>query len=207
VSVEVIALDLSQSDAPKALLAKLEALNVEVEFLVNNAGFGTSGAFHELPAERELEMIDLNIRSLVHLTRLILPKMIERNSGRILNVGSTAGFLPGPYMATYYASKAFVNSFTEALSVELKGTNVTASVLAPGPVATEFGKVAGLGAKRFTDATMDAFSVARYGYDAMMSGDVIAVPGLALKAMIMSMRFAPRSAIRQVTGKVIRSLR
>src|SRR2546423_2383051 len=116
---------------------------MQCAFLVNNAGFVASGAFAELPLERELAMIQVNIASLVVLTRSLLPAMIARRSGRILNVGSTAGFPPGPFMAVYYASKAFVNSFTEALSYELRGTGVTATVSCPGATATEFADVAG----------------------------------------------------------------
>src|SRR5205814_4814102 len=113
------------------------------DFLVNNAGFGTHGAFAELDPARELEEVQLNVSSVVALTRALLPGMIARRRGRILNVGSTAGFPPGPYMAVYYASKAFVNSFTEALWYELRGTGVTATVSCPGATATEFAEVAG----------------------------------------------------------------
>src|SRR2546423_9205111 len=116
---------------------------MQCAFLVNNAGFVASGAFAELPLERELAMIQVNIASLVVLTRSFLPAMIARRSGRVLNIGSTAGFPPGPFMAVYYASKAFVNSFTEALWYELKGTGVSATVSCPGATATEFAEVAG----------------------------------------------------------------
>jgi short-subunit dehydrogenase len=140
---------------------------------------------------------------LMALTRLLVPKMIARQSGRILNIGSTAGFVPGPYMAVYYASKAFVNSFTEALSVELAGTGVTATVSCPGATATEFAAVAGNEkSSLFAAGVMTAAEVAKDGYDAMKRGDVLAVVGAKNKMRIASLRFAPRGMVRNMAAKL-----
>src|SRR5262245_37104081 len=143
VSSYVFPADLTDPAAPRRLHDEIAAAGLEVEFLVNNAGFGSNGTFSEMDTQRELELIEVNVKALVHLTRLFLPGMVARQRGRILNIGSTAGFVPGPFMATYYASKGFVISFTEALAHELRGTGVTATVSCPGATATEFAGVAG----------------------------------------------------------------
>src|SRR5262249_38545845 len=137
--------DLTDAEAPKRIFTAMEEKKIDVDFLVNNAGFGTNGAFATADGKRELEMIQVNVTALVDLTSRFLPGMIARKSGRILNIGSSAGFQPGPGMAGYYASKAFVNSFTEALAFELRGTGVTATVSCPGATATEFADVANMG--------------------------------------------------------------
>ncbi|HEY5283233.1 MAG TPA: SDR family oxidoreductase, partial [Polyangia bacterium] len=126
VQVTVIAADLADRAVPAQIAERLRGAGTQVDFLINNAGFGTCGPFAESLVEREVEMIDVNIVALMQLTRLFLPEMVARKRGRILNIASVAGFVPGPYMATYYASKAFVLSFTEALSEELRGSGVTA---------------------------------------------------------------------------------
>jgi hypothetical protein len=136
VEVHVLPEDLAQPGAATRLTRALGERGIAIDVLVNNAGFGGTGAFAERELERELEMIQVNIVALVELTHLLLPAMIAKKSGRVLNIGSTAGFVPGAFMAIYYASKAFVNSFTEALSVELEGTGVTATVSCPGATAT-----------------------------------------------------------------------
>jgi short-subunit dehydrogenase len=193
----VIPADLQQHDAPRHIFDRLNEAGIELEFLVNNAGFGSNGAFAELELERELGMIDVNVRALVTLTRLVLPGMLARKHGRVLNIGSTAGFVAGPYMATYYASKAFVISFTEALAYELKGTGVTATVSCPGATATEFAAVAGNDKSAlFKGGVADSASVARHGYRAMLAGKVIAIPGVKNKLTAQSVRFSPRSLIR-----------
>src|SRR4051812_34111754 len=140
----VAAADLATADGPRRVIEEASRAGLQIDFLVNNAGSGASGAFAELDVGRELEMIQLNIPSLVTLTRALLPAMIERRSGRILNIGSTAGFPPGPFMAVYYASKTFVDSFTQALWYELRGAGVSATVSCPGGAATE---VAGVGGR------------------------------------------------------------
>jgi short-subunit dehydrogenase len=194
VRATVLAEDLTRPDAPATITKELRDRGVAVEFLVNNAGFGTTGPFAETDLARELGMLALNVTSLVHLTRLLLPAMIERKSGRILNVGSTAGFMPGPFMADYYASKAFVNSFTEALAFELRGTGVTATVACPGATETEFASVAGMDKSQlFETGAMGAHEVAAYAYRAMMRGRPMAIPGARNKLAIASLRFAPRA--------------
>ncbi len=192
----VIAADLTDPTAPPHLHEELTRAGIEVEFLVNNAGVGTSGAFAELDLARELDLIELNVKALTHLTGLVLPGMITRRSGRILNVGSLAGFLPGPFMATYYASKAYVLNFTEALAHELRGTGVTATVLCPSPTATEFAQVAGVENAALFASSADAASVALCGYRAMLKGKTLAVPGVKVRLALESLRVSPRSVMR-----------
>ncbi len=203
VTAHVLQEDLGDADAPERISAELSRRSIAIEYLVNNAGFGTSGAFAELDPKRELEMLAVNVVALTHLTRLLLPAMIARKSGRVLNIGSTAGFQPGPFMAVYYASKAFVNSFTEALSVELEGTGVTATVSCPGATATEFAQVAGNDKSRlFQQGTMGAREVAEHGYHAMMSGQGLAIPGFKNKVLLQSLRLAPRKMIQRVAASL-----
>ncbi|MEO7193777.1 MAG: SDR family oxidoreductase [Pseudonocardiaceae bacterium] len=192
----VIAADLTDPTAPPHLHEELTRAGIEVEFLVNNAGVGTSGAFAELDLARELDLIELNVKALTHLTGLVLPAMITRRSGRILNVGSLAGFLPGPFMATYYASKAYVLNFTEALAYELRGTGVTATVLCPSATATEFAQVAGVKNAALFASSADAASVALCGYRAMLKGKTLAVPGVKVRLALESLRVSPRSVMR-----------
>ncbi len=206
VRATVFAEDLNDAAGPSRIARDLADRGIAIEFLVNNAGFGTTGAFAELDLARELAMIQVNVTALVHLTRLLLPPMVARKSGRILNIGSTAGFQPGPFMAGYYASKAFVNSFTEALSYELKATGVTATVSCPGATATEFSHVAGNEKSRlFQMATMSAPEVAAYSYRAMMRGAAIAIPGLRNRIGLQSLRLAPRSAVRRMAAALNQS--
>jgi short-subunit dehydrogenase len=199
----VIAADLTDPKVPLHLHEKVMRAGIEVEFLVNNAGFGTSGAFAELNLARELDLIELNVKALTHLTGLVLPAMVARRSGRILNVSSLAGFLPGPFMATYYASKAYVLNFTEALAHELRGTGVTATVLCPGATVTEFAHVAGIeNSALFHMNSADAASVALYGYRAMLKGKTIAIPGVKNKLAQESLRVSPRSVMRVLAGRL-----
>jgi short-subunit dehydrogenase len=199
----VIAADLGTAEGPRRVLDEVRRIGVEVEFLVNNAGFGISGPFAAADLARELEMIQVNISSLVVLTHELLPGMLARRSGRILNVGSTAGFQPGPFMAGYYASKAFVNSFTEALSYELRGTGVTATVSCPGATATEFSTVAGTDRSRlFRMGAASAATVAREGYRAMRAGKPIVVHGMRNKFGVQLLRVSPRAAIRAVAASL-----
>lgn len=202
----VLSLDLSAPDAAQRVVAALEELGVEIEFLVNNAGFGTNGPFYLLDATRELEMLQVNIVTLVALTRALLPGMVARGSGRILNMGSTAGFQPGPFMAVYYASKAFVNSFTEALAYELRGTGVTATVSCPGPTATEFAEVAGNHRSRLFRlvSAAKATTVAREAYEAMMAGRPMAVHGLMNRLGVQLVRIGPRAVVRAAAATLNR---
>jgi uncharacterized protein len=203
VRARVVAADLGTGEGPRRVIDEVQRLGVEIDFLVNNAGFGTSGAFAALDLARELEMIQVNIVSLVTLTRAFLPGMIARRSGRILNVGSTAGFQPGPFMAGYYASKAFVNSFTEALSYELRGTGVTATVSCPGATATEFAAVAGNERSRlFRMGAASPQEVAKEGYRALMAGKPMVVHGMKNKLAVQALRVSPRAAVRVIAASL-----
>jgi short-subunit dehydrogenase len=191
--------------APQQILDEIERRGLEVEFLVNNAGFGNNGPFAELDPARQLGQVAVNITALVALTRGVLPRMLARRRGRILNVGSTAGFQPGPFMAVYYASKAFVNSFTEALWFELKGTGVTATVSCPGPTATEFVEVAGnADTKLGKMSVMSPSVVAGQAYRAMHAGKPMVVHGLLNVIGVWSAAFSPRGVVRTITASLNR---
>ena len=203
VVARVIADDLADPNAPERILYELQRRNIEIEFLVNNAGFGTTGPFADSDLVRELAMMQVNVTSLVHLTRLFLPDMVARRSGRILNLGSSAGFQPGPFMAVYYASKAFVNSFTEALAYELRGTGITATVCCPGATATEFGKVAGNADSRlFRMGTMSAPEVALHAYRSMLAGKTMSLPGWRAKLGLQMLRFGSRGMARGIAARL-----
>src|SRR5262245_55187194 len=162
---EVLTADLAQPSAPTRIFEHLQANGTRVDVLINNAGFGAHGQFADLPLERQLEMVQVNIGSLTHLTRLMLPGMLERHHGGVLNVASTAGFQPGPRMAVYYATKAFVLSLSEAIAEEVAGSGVTVTALCPGPTATNFAEAAGARFSRlFVRNAMSAEAVARSGH-------------------------------------------
>jgi short-subunit dehydrogenase len=202
----ILAEDLTDPAAPERIASEVAKRGIAVEFLVNSAGFGTTGAFVELDLARELAMVEVNVNALVRLTRLFLPPMVARGSGRVLNLGSTAGFLPGPFMAVYYASKAFVNSFSEALSYELRGTGVTVTVCCPGATATEFAHVAGNDKSRlFQRGAMTATSVAAQAYREMMRGGAMAIPGWRNKLSMQSLRIAPRTTLRRIAASLNRT--
>ena len=203
VAARVIAEDLADPIAPRRIFAELKERRIEVEFLVNSAGFATNGPFAASDLGRQLAMVQVNAAALMHLTHLFLPGMIARRSGRILNLGSTAGFQPGPGMSIYYATKAFVNSFTEALHDELRGTGVTATVSTPGAVATEFGRVAGNEESRlFHLGAASAGEVAAHAYRAMMSGKTMALPGWRAKLGLQLLRFGARKTVTGVTARL-----
>jgi len=185
VEVMVLTADLSLPETPKRIIAELAAKKISVDVLVNNAGFGALGNFAELSLPRQLEMLQVNITALTELTGLFLPGMIQRRRGGILNVGSVAGFQPGPGMAVYYATKAFVLSFTEALAEELAGSGFKISVFCPGPTETNFSQVARANKARLFKANkMSAEAVARIGHRAFRAGKVIAVPGGSNKLLV-----------------------
>jgi short-subunit dehydrogenase len=201
VRVEVAALDLSDPQAPEALFREMNRRELEVEDLVNNAGFGTLGRFHDISIDRLLEMLRLNVLALTHLTHLFLPAMMTRRRGRILNVASTAGLQPGPWMAVYYASKAYVLSFTEAIAEELRGTGVTATALLPGPTRTEFQARADMAGSRLVRLGMaDARSVAEAGYRGMEAGRAVVIPGIGNQALSLLVRLSPRWSVRRVVS-------
>jgi short-subunit dehydrogenase len=204
----VVARDLAERETPAKVFEAVRAQSVDVEFLVNNAGFGSNGAFVEQDIERELKMIDVNVKALVELTYLFLPAMLNRRSGRILNIGSTAGFQPGPFMATYCASKAFVNSFSEALAFELKGTGVTVTVSCPGATATEFSSAAGTdNTALFRASVADAATVAREAYRAMQAGKASIIHGFKNQAGVQALRVSPHSLAIAIAAKLNRPLR
>lgn len=207
VQAHAIACDLTQAGAIDVLLGRLQELGLEIEFLVNNAGAGVSGAFAQAELGRQLAFLELNITALLRLTRALLPPMLARRHGRILNVGSTAGFQPGPFVACYYASKAFVNSFSEALHFELRGTNVSVTVSCPGPTLTEFAGLAGIDDSRlFKMFAAPADRVARQAYDAMMRGRALIIHGALNWLGVQLLRVSPRAAVRWVTAALNRSV-
>jgi short-subunit dehydrogenase len=196
-----IEMDLSEAGACDRLMADLAAHGEHVELLVNNAGFGLTGRFAELDGKRQRQMIDLNCGALAELAHAVLSGMIERKSGWILNVASTAAFQPGPGMAVYFATKAFVLSFSEALHEEAKKQGVIVSALCPGPTATEFGKVAGFGPSNLLDkVAADSPSVVRAGLEGLLKGKAIVIPGLMNKATAQASRFFPRNLVRKAAG-------
>ncbi len=198
-----VAIDLSTKDAAAKLIADLEANGEVVDLLVNNAGFGLIGRFAELDAKRERQMIDLNVGALMDLCRAVAPGMIKRKSGAILNVASTAAFQPGPKMAVYFATKAFVLSFTEALHEELKPHGVHVTCLCPGPTRTEFGDVAGFkGNGLFDRVAMESPEVVKAGLDGLDKNKAVVVAGFVNKVGAFSTRLAPRSVVRRIAGSI-----
>lgn len=201
VEVRVLPADLADPAAPERIAAELRDAGIEVDVLVNNAGFGARGPVAEIPLERQMEMIQVNIAALTHLTRLFLPGMLLRRRGGVLNVGSTAAFQPGPYMSIYYASKAYVLFFTEGLVEELSGTGVTASCLAPGPTRTGFEEAANMqGARLFRLGTMSARRVARAGFEGFRAGKPLVIPGPRNRIGAEIMRRLPLRLARRITA-------
>jgi hypothetical protein len=199
--VRVLPKDLADPGAPKEICDQLAGDGVKVDVVVNNAGFGLGGKVADLPLEGQIRMVQVNVVALTYLTRALLPAMIRRRFGGVLNVGSTAAFQPGPNMAVYFATKAFVLSFTEALTEELRGTGVQATCLAPGPTLTEFGSVSGTqNTWLFRRGAMDAVTVARIGYQGFRQGRTLVVPGLHNKLIPLAVRLGPRSLVRKISG-------
>jgi hypothetical protein len=199
-SVFVHAADLTRPDQLEGLLRWLEAEGLEIETLINNAGFGVTGEFVAAPRERLLEMIDLNVRSLTDLCRLVLPAMVERQRGAILNVASTAAFQAGPYAAVYYATKAYVLSLSEALHHEARGAGVRVSALCPGPTATEFFEVAGSPNSRLAKVAVRPAGVVAAGLRGLDRNSPIVIPGRANKVGAFATRLMPRSALRRIVA-------
>ena len=197
-NARAVELDLSHPGAAGALMADMIRHDETVELLVNNAGFGLAGQFAELDGRRQREMIDLNCGALAELAHAFLPGMIDRKAGSILNVASTAAFQPGPGMAVYFATKAFVLSFSEALHDEVKRHNVKVSCLCPGPTRTEFRSVSGFDPKgRLAKISADAPSVVRVGLKGLERNRAVVVPGLANKAISQAHRLFPRAFMRR----------
>ena len=199
----VITSDLSKARAAQTLVKELGP-SAQIDVLVNNAGFGGHGAFYERNREEDLRQIAVNITALTDLTRLLLPGMVERRRGRILNVASTAAFQPGPFMAVYYATKAYVLSFSQALAEELSGTGVTVTTLCPGVTETEFQRVAGVEDVPLTKGplSMSAAAVAEAAYKGMAHGKLLVIPGVHNKVGAQATRLAPRRVILKVVRRL-----
>jgi len=198
----ILAVDLTEPGAAAYVLDQTTRADVVVDVLVNNAGFGQYGLFADSDLEECLRQIQLNVTTLTHLTRLYLPGMIERKSGRILNVASTAGFMPGPLMAVYFATKAYVLHFSEAIANELHGSGVTVTCLCPGATTTEFHKRAkATGQRLLKMGSMDARTVAEDGYRALMAGKPVVISGSRNWLIAQSVRFSPRRLVTAIARK------
>ena len=201
ITVKTVALDLAAPSAPQALFEQLQREQVGVDVLINNAGYGRFGEFGEVPAEESLGQIQLNITALTHLTKLFLGPMLERRSGKIMNVASTAGFQPGPLMAVYYATKAYVISFSEALANELADKGVVVNCLCPGATETGFAGRAGNDQSRLFKKVrpMDAKTVARAGYRGLLKGKTLVIPGFRNWLVAESVRVSPRKMVTAIS--------
>jgi short-subunit dehydrogenase len=204
IKVEVIGMDLSKPGAAEELFAKVNALGLNVDLLINNAGFGDFTLFHEADWKKTEEMLNVNILALTRLTHLVLPGMIKRKSGRIMNLASTAAFQPGPLMAVYYASKAYVLHFSEAIANELKGTGVTVTALCPGATESGFQSAAAMEESALVKGKKlpTSKAVAEYGYKAMMKGKAVAIHGFGNALLANAVRFFPRALVVKMTRMV-----
>ena len=200
--VRIFEADLAKEGAAAGLIAALQAEGLTVDTLINNAGFGLAGKFAGLPLGRQSEMIDLNVRTLTELCHLVLPGMRERGRGAILNVASTAAFQPGPNMAVYYASKAYVLSFTEALHHEHKGSGIKVSCLCPGPTESEFSDVADSHSPTLERIKMPAPPVVRAGLDGLDANKAVVIPGWRNKVGAQASRLLTRAAMRRIIGRI-----
>lgn len=201
ITVKTFALDLAQPQSPKFLFDQLQRENMAVDILINNAGYGRFGEFVQMREEDVLGQIALNITALTELTRLFLPRMVKGRCGRIMNVASTAGFQPGPLMAVYYATKAYVISFTEAIANEVRNSGVTVTCFCPGATHTGFAARAGNGMTRLFKqvGAMHANRVALDGYRALMEGKGLAISGVQNWLVAQSTRFAPRKMVTAIS--------
>jgi short-subunit dehydrogenase len=203
VKATVIAKDVASPGVPEEIAAELKEKGIVVDYLVNNAGFGLYGEFLESNLEQEMNMIDVNIKALTIMTKLFLPDMVKRRQGGVLNVASLVAFFPGPMMSVYYASKAFVLSFTEALENELSGTGVTVTALCPGLTSTGFVDRSGMGASKLTQGggIMEAGQVAEEAYRGFLRGKTLIMPGARNRFLA----FLPRLLPRKLITRIIRS--
>lgn len=199
ITVQTIAKDLSKPSSPQEIFNLLKHDGIQIDALVNNAGFAHYGNFNQLSIKDSLSEIDVNVRALTEMTKLFLPQMIENRSGKILNVASTAAFSPGPMMSVYFATKAYVLSFTQGLDEELRKTGVTASVLCPGPTDTGFAKFANIQKSHlYTNNPMLADLVARIGFEGLMKNKKVIIPGLYNNLFVNLLRIVPRSLAPKV---------
>jgi short-subunit dehydrogenase len=201
--VRIVSADLSRPGSASTLVELLRRDDIRVDVLVNNAGFGLQGEVADLPLDRQIEMIQLNVVALTELTRLLLPEMLARHSGGVLNVASTAAFQPGPLMSVYYATKAYVLSFTEGLAEEVADKGVKVTCLCPGPTGTEFAKRANMtGTNLFKAGTMTADQVAREGFEAWATGKVVFIPGASNRRGALVVRVTPRRVVRRIVKRL-----
>ncbi|MBE6053389.1 MAG: SDR family oxidoreductase [Clostridium sartagoforme] len=199
INVYIIAVDLSVDNSCEKILEFVNKNNLSVDILINNAGLGSFGFLSEIEMEKELKLIDVNIKSLTELTKIFLPIMIGHGEGAIMNVASTAAFCAGPKMATYYASKAYVLNFTEALYEELKESNIKISCLCPGPVKTSFQEKSGIRKRASAkNALMTPKEVAEVAYKSFKRGKLIIIPGFKNKIIVFLNKFIPRSLSRKI---------
>jgi short-subunit dehydrogenase len=200
----VIVKDLTAPDATQEVYDEIKEAGIEIYYLINNAGFGGIGKFHERDWSSDQNMILLNVMALTHLCRVFLPQFVKRNSGRVLNVSSTASLMPGPMQAVYFATKAFVASLSNAISQELSETNITVTNLMPGATETDFGKTSGMDKTSLFDQTASAKDVAQTGYNAMINGDMDVKAGLSFsqKAMLATIPFTPKKVLLKMVEKM-----
>lgn len=200
ISAIVIAVDLCSEDGAQKVFDATEQAGLNIDVLVNNAGFGDFGEFHKSDVNKQIRMVDLNCIALMHLCHLYIPNMIKNGKGNILNVDSIAAFQPGPLMSVYYATKAFVLSFSQALTRELKGTGVKVTALCPGPIRTNFDATADLGESGLFKnlKVWDPDVVAAFGYKNMKKGKSLCVCGFVNKIIVFANRFAPRALVRNM---------
>jgi short-subunit dehydrogenase len=203
-NVKVISKDLSDLKNCEQVVEELKNEKINIDYLVNNAGFGNYGFFIETDLKKELEMINLNITALTYFTKIYAGEMKQRGSGKIMNVSSTAAFQPGPLMAVYYATKAYVQSFSEAIANELKGTGITVTSLCPGPTESGFQSAAKINNIKLVKGRKIPTSaeVAQFGYEALMKGKVVAIHGLLNKVGTFSVRLAPRNLAADMVRKI-----
>lgn len=203
-AARVIAADLAVEDGAQQVHDRVKRDGIEVDVLVNNAGFGLQGRFDQLPLDRQIAMIQLNVTTLTALTRLLLPSMLARNAGGVLNVASTAAFQPGPLMAVYFATKAYVLSFTEALAEEVADSALKVSCLAPGPTRTEFAERAAMTTTRLFQggSVMSSDDVARIGFEGWNAGRRVIVPGASNRFRALSVRLAPRAVVTKIVKRL-----
>lgn len=194
IKVKIIAKDLSKPQAPVEIYNEVKAAGIEVDYLINNAGFGGRGIFYERPVELDLQMIQVNIVAVTLLTRLFLADFVKRNSGKVLNVSSTAALMPGPLQAVYFATKAYVTSFSNAMAEELKNTNVTVTVLMPGATETEFAKISDMSKTPLFARTVNPGAVVKAGYEGMLKGKMNIIAGVPLlqRAFLAMIPLIPR---------------
>ena len=204
INAHVIVADLAATDGARKLFEQVQAKGLEVEYLVNNAGFGTFGEFVETDSEESMDLVRVNVAAITELTALFLPAMVKRRSGRVLNVASAAAFQPGPLMATYFASKAYVLHFSEALNEELECKGVSVTALCPGAVRTEFQQVAGMETSGLVanKRLISIEEVVEAGYEAMMKGKACVIPGVGTKLLSFAVRFMPRRFVAKFVHRM-----